>query len=278
MPPRAKREPAMPRQDETAREAAAAPAGDLQVLTRSAQILRHLGQTRVPLRAAEIAPVVGLTRTTAHRYLTSLEAEGFLSRDQDGGYGLGPLLVELGAVAMSGQRVIDVADEFLERLGAMVQQTVVLSLWGGIGPVVAMEQVPPHQLVKISIQVGNRLPLESAQGLVFLAFMGGRRDQLLAQLTPGERTEIVNQLDDVVVTGLAINDRVTDGIRAIAAPVWDASGRICATLALVGTIHVLPADPESTAAMSLLDTARRLSAALGLTGAPPPRVSNGAAG
>jgi DNA-binding IclR family transcriptional regulator len=190
------------------------------------------------------------------------------------------LLVELGAVAMSGQRVIDVADEFLERLSAMVQQTVVLSLWGGIGPVVAVEHVPPHQLVKISIQVGNRLPLESAQGLVFLAFMadGGRRDQLLAQLTPGERTEIVGQLEDVVATGLAINDRVTDGIRAIAAPVRDASGRICATLALVGTIHVLPADPESTAAMSLLDTARRLSVALGLTGAPPLRASNGATG
>jgi len=83
---------------------AASGAGDIQVIARSAQLLRLFSTTQRSLRVSDVGPESGLQRTTVHRYLSSMANAGLLERDNDGGYRLGPLLVQLGTVAPGDRR------------------------------------------------------------------------------------------------------------------------------------------------------------------------------
>ncbi|WP_297009513.1 helix-turn-helix domain-containing protein, partial [uncultured Corynebacterium sp.] len=69
-----------------------------QVVTRVADILRVVSQM-MPDGAGtrEIATLVGLTRPTAHRLLTSLTNQGLVDRDSDSGrWMLGPEIFLMG--------------------------------------------------------------------------------------------------------------------------------------------------------------------------------------
>lgn len=245
--------------------------GDIQVIARCAQILRLFSTTQRSLRVANVAAELDLQRTTVHRYLGSMANADLLERDGDGSYRLGPLLVQLGTVALRGLRVLEVADPYVRRLANDANETAVLAVWGGMGPVVARVHEADARTVNIVVRVGSPLPLEAAQSQVFLAFF---RDQaaahrLLSQLPEGQRREIEARLDAVRRDGYLVSSEVVQGIRAIAAPVFDGHGDICATVALVGTVTGIPEAPNSGMVLALVKTAARLSRELGYRGPLP---------
>jgi DNA-binding IclR family transcriptional regulator len=164
---------------------------------------------------------------------------------------LGPRIVELAATALAGLRILRIAGPHMERLSDKVNETVVLSIWDGQSPVVVRVDDSSDRLVRIDVRTGTRLPrATSAQGKVFLAF-GPDANELDAP----EREEIVR-------TRVAINSEVDDGIRAIAAPIFQ-EREITAAMAVVGTINSLPEEPDSKIAAHLRATAEALSAELG---------------
>lgn len=247
--------------------AADAVSSDIQVIGRCAQILRLFTMPGRALRVADVADV-GLQRSTAHRYLSSLANTGFLERTADGGYRTGPLLVQLGTVALGGLRVLEVSGPYLQRLAEEAHETVVLAVWGGLGPVVAQVYEDLDKLVNISVRVGSALPLDAAQAQVFLAFLSDRStvSRLLAQLPPSGRRQREISVDRVRRDGLCISSRVIDGIRAVAVPVFDDGGAICATVAIVGTVSSVPEDPRAGVVQALVGTAGALSQQMGHTG------------
>lgn len=245
--------------------------GDIQVIGRCGHLLRLFSTTQASLRVADVEAALGLQRTTAHRYLTSMANAGFLEREDDGSFALGPLLVQLGTVALRGQRVLELAGPYMQQLADDADATVVLSLWGGLGAVVARMCEASDRLVNISIRVGSPLPLEAAQTRVFLAFLGDPmvEQRLLAQLPDARRREITEQLEDVRREGYIVSDEVVRGIRAIAAPVIDGHGEVCATLAIICMVGGMPERPPSRLVVALMRTAERLSRQLGYADEPP---------
>ncbi|MGH3729106.1 MAG: IclR family transcriptional regulator [Micromonosporaceae bacterium] len=245
--------------------------GDIQVIARCAQILRLFSTTQRTLRIADVASELDLQRTTVHRYLTSMANADLLERDADGCYRLGPLQVQLGTVALRGLRVLEIADPYVQRLANDANETAVLAVWGGLGPVVARVHESDARTVNIVVRVGSPLPLEAAQSQVFLAFLKdpGNAQRLLSQLPDGRRGEIQANLELVRRDGCLVSSEVVQGIRAIAAPVFDGHGDICATVALVGTVSGIPDAPDSGMALALLHTAARLSHELGYSGRLP---------
>ncbi|MDO9396361.1 MAG: helix-turn-helix domain-containing protein, partial [Herbiconiux sp.] len=91
-------------------------AGNLQVVARTAQILRMFDAQRAELRINDVADELEVGRTSAHRYLQSMAVEGMLQRVGDGSYRLGPLLTGLGATMLSNTRAVEIADPFLRQL------------------------------------------------------------------------------------------------------------------------------------------------------------------
>jgi len=115
--------------------AAGQPAGDIQVIARCAQLLRLFSTSQRSLRVSDVGAEIGLQRTTVHRYLSSMANAGFLERDSEGFYSLGPLLVQLGTVALRGLRVLEIGGPCLQQLADEADETAVIAVWGGLGPV-----------------------------------------------------------------------------------------------------------------------------------------------
>ena len=241
---------------------------DIQVVGRCAGILRLFSPARTSVRSSDLESSLGMQRTTAHRYLTSLSGAGFLERNEDGSYALGPLLARVGTIALDSRRVLDVADSFLRRLTSDVHETTVLSLWGGLGPVVAHVVEDMERPVHIQVRVGTPLPGDSAQGKVFLAFLQDRAtlDRATAHL-PAEMTgQLAKELERIRSSGLSVNTNVARGLRTIAAPVFDRRGRINAAMGVVGTTSSIPDDLDSGMTKALEQAARDLSRQLGWQG------------
>ena len=215
-----------------------------QSVERAARLLSLFTVEEPELSLAELTARLGTSKATAHRYATALRRAGLL-RASPGGYTLGPRIVELAATALAGLRIVKVAGAYLERLVAEVNETAVLSIWDGEAPVVVRVDDNTDRLVRINVRTGSRLPLDSAQGKVFLAY-----------LVPDDDP------DDVRTRGFAFNERIVEGIAALAAPVFQGD-EIVATMALVGTSAAVAPDPGSPFVTRLRQTAAALSAELG---------------
>jgi DNA-binding IclR family transcriptional regulator len=247
------------------------PAGDIQVVARCAQVLRLFSTTQRSLRIADVAAELELQRSTVHRYLSSMTKAGFLERDDDGLYRLGPLLVQLGTIALRGLRVLETAEPHMQALTHEFDETAVIAVWGGLGPVVARVQEPVDRLVNISVRVGSQLPIEAAQTQVFLAFNSDRsvEQRLLSQLPELRRRRVTEQIAAVRREGYIVSSEVIQGIRALAVPVFDSQGAVCATLAVIGTVSGIADPPPATLVLALLRTAESMSRELGFLGPLP---------
>jgi DNA-binding IclR family transcriptional regulator len=217
-----------------------------QSVERAARLLGLFSIEEPALSLAEITVRLGTSKATTHRYATALRRAGLL-RYSNGLFTLGPRVVELAASALAGLRVVEVAGPFLARLVAETNETAVLSVWDGDSPVVVRIDDNVDRLVQIRVPNGARLPLDSAQGKVFRAFLGESAD---------------DELDEVRANGVAFNTRVVEGIAALAAPVFQGE-EIVATIALVGTVAAITDDLDSHLARRLRDAAQSLSAELG---------------
>src|SRR5829696_1968150 len=142
-----------------------------QSVQRAAQLLEMFTVERPALSLGEITERLEVSKPTAHRYASALRDAGLL-RQAEGSYTLGPRVVELASAALAGLEVIEVAAPHLARLGAETSQSAVLSVWDGEAPVVVrVHDAAAGRIVRIVVNTGSRLPNESAQGIVFRAFI-----------------------------------------------------------------------------------------------------------
>lgn len=239
-------------------------ASTIQVIDRLGRVLEVFATHGHRMRVRELASLLHLRRSTAHRYLLSLSRAGFLRSEGDGVYALGSLLIQLGAAAAGGTQIVELADNYLSQLAEEAQETAVLTLWSENCPVVVRVHEPESKLVQLHIRLGAMLPLDSAQGHLYLAFLPDRQrvQQLLSQFPEGQRREFARGMADARRNGVFVNSRVAEGIRAVAAPVFDHE-LIAGTIAFVGTLSSVSAEPDSGLAQALKSAAQRLSHELG---------------
>lgn len=250
--------------DSTSTPSASSEPGEIQAVSRAAQILSLFGPDDPDLSSTDIADRLGFNRTTAYRYCTSLVTAGLLERGVDAGrYIPGRLLLQLGAFAIGRRRVVNLAPRHLQALSREAGATAVLSLWGSSGPIVTRTEEFSSSVVVVSVRVGGHLPVNTAQCKVFLAFL---QDQLamtrfVANLPQAQRDQLVADVAQVRAAGHC-SASSTPGVVALAAPVFDEYG-ICATLAVVGTDNVLSSAGDALELDVLVATARELTKELG---------------
>ena len=185
----------------------------IQSVERAARILGFFTPTQPRLTLAEITARLDVSRATAHRYVVALRGVNLIRYDPaSASYTLGPQILTLGAVALAGLPVLEVARSHMEHLMRELDQTVVLSVWDGEAPIIAQVADATQRLVRISIRTGARLPVyESAQGKLFCAFLNEGE-------APPIPDDLRSELDSIRGDGLSIGSDVTAGIRAVATP------------------------------------------------------------
>lgn len=112
---------------------------------------------------ADSARDCDLAPSTALRLLRTLEASGFVSRDDERGmYRPGARLIQLGAAALSDQSLIDLAAPTMEKLVAETGESVYLSVEGHAGSALYIGIVEGTHSVRHTSWVGRTVPLDTS--------------------------------------------------------------------------------------------------------------------
>jgi len=235
---------------------------DIQAVQRVGQICALFGPHTSELTAADVADRLGLNRTTAYRYCTSLVSAGILERGhRRGTFVLGGLMLQLGMHALQ-RRVIKIAPRYLAELTLAVRTTTVAAVWGARGPVVALVNEDLSRTVVVTVHTGTLLDVDSAQLRVFLACQDEHAfEQATEGVSDAKRAELEAGVFMARRNGYSIVSH-SDGLFAAAAPVFDEYG-ICATIALLGADQMADLSSGSPTLTKLVDTAAALSDELG---------------
>jgi IclR family pca regulon transcriptional regulator len=230
---------------------------------RAATILGAFTVARPKLTLNELTARLGTSKPTAHRYTKALRAANLVRFDErEGVYTLGPQVLTLAAAARAGLPIIDSAGPIMETLVRELNETVVLSVWDGDGPVVVRVDDNTDRTIRISVRTGVRLPLlTSAQGRVFCAHLHHDEVPRLAGALRKD-PQLAAELETIRKTGISVNTPVENGVRTIAAPVLQ-DRNIVAAMAIVGTTASISDRSGSEAAKALLTASHQLSKSLG---------------
>ncbi len=213
-------------------------------LQRGLRMLQLLSQAGKGLPASEIAKLSNLPVSTVHRFLINLEVGGFLSKDELNNYHLGVACVSLGQSAREQLDIRKVSLVHLEQLNRSTRETVHLTVRHKF-TAVYIEKLDSPEPLRIHSRIGASVPLYcTAVGKVMLAYMDGKeQEQIVNQLelrrftenTVGSIQELRAQLAKVKKDGFACDlEEHEPHIRCIAAPIWDYSGAVNASLSVTG--------------------------------------------
>ena len=228
------------------------PAGNVssrvQSVARAVDLLRAVaGAAGSDASVASLAKQAGLNRATAWRILTTLEAQGMVTRDgHNGWYAIGPTFDELAALGGGQERLLDRAQPVLERLSLETGEVACLGLVDGDTVSYAAEAMPA--MLEEQSWLGEPAALHaSSVGKAFLASLDlARLDEVLSALpltrfTASTITDLDVLREDLVGTrrrGYAVcRGELEDGAWGVAAPVLGAHRRPVAVLCLWGPDH-----------------------------------------
>jgi IclR family acetate operon transcriptional repressor len=241
----------------------------LSSVDNALRLLQLVGEHQA-LRVAEVADMLGVARSTAHRLLTALRQRDFLIQDRpNGAYRPGPALTAIGLAAISRIDIRRIARPVLDELRNQTTETVTLAVLEG-QHVRFIDSVESAR----SVRVGNRT------GVVRLAHASAVGKAILAALPPGQlahqypgeilpeatattithKDELIAELAEIQRQGYALNwGESSDGISAIAVALCDPAGYPIAGLGIAAPASRIDSVESMRAfAPHLEDAARRI--------------------
>ena len=204
------------------------------VVGKVIQILEQLGQAPGGLLLREIAARTEINKSTAYRFLAHLESVGYVFRDSDGYYMVGPSLAKLGACATSQATLSRASASILERLRATTGETVNLAVLDR-AEIVYVSAFESQHTVRMVSELGMRRPLYcTALGKAILAYLPAEQ---LGKVLPALRferftpqticsvEELKKDLVKVHRRGYALdNEEAVQGARCVAVPILSRDG------------------------------------------------------
>jgi IclR family transcriptional regulator, KDG regulon repressor len=240
-------------------------------LERALAILEFVAHKSGGLTNAEISGHFKMATSTSSYILRRLEREGYLRRDPENGrYEMGLKIVALSHGALRDMGLRRIAEPILHRLSAETRISAIIGVLER-GRVMIVDKVEKPDLAKIDMDIGVRYPAHStALGKVLLAHLP--QHQLLSLFdhygltktspkTIDSRDRLMAELQVVQKQGYATSDgELFLGIRAVAAPIFDAHGEVSAAVSSTGvTLSV----EEMAVINSVKSAAREISRCFG---------------
>ena len=200
---------------------------------------------KVELGVGEISRILKMHKSTVHRFLHSMEKIGVVEKnDETGKYKLGLKLYELGNSISLKKMMVDRARIYLEDLHWYLNETVHFATLKN-GEVIYLDKIIADRTFVIISEVGKRLPAHcTGLGKAMLAFLPKEdveriiREKGLKKFTKNTITskkKLFEELKIIRERGYAIdNEEIEDGLRCIAAPIFNAEGNVIAAVSISG--------------------------------------------
>lgn len=244
-------------------------------IVNAVALLRVIAALGRPATLSEIAAAAGMSTPRTHRYLLGLANTRLIDHCPiRGRYDLGPEIVELGVAALGRVDAVRFASEALVPLTEETGLAALITVWGTNGPtVIRCEQAQLHSAVRVR-EGRNLSMLSSASGRVFLAYLP---DTMVAPFVERELKDRRRQ-DPPGSAGKSLDAMRAEvrrheiargigeenpSIAALAAPVFDANGRLALCIGLVSAVGGFDTSYKGVAASTLRRAAAELSRRLG---------------
>jgi IclR family pca regulon transcriptional regulator len=257
-----------------------------QSLERGLAILSTFTATRPLLGVTELAREVGLSRSSAHRYIATLAKLGYLEQEASTRrYRLGPRVVDLGFSAINSMELRQLAAPDLQALSDSTGRTVNMAVLDG-ADIVYIERCRSasqgQREIDLNLHVGSRLPAYcTSMGKVLLAGLpDGELDARIDRIdfqrrgpnTITARSALRKELALVRERGLAVNnEELAHGLRSIAAPLRGQGGEVVAAINLAAHRSLVSMEDLTVRlAPALQATARGISTRIGFRADVPP--------
>jgi IclR family KDG regulon transcriptional repressor len=208
-------------------------------------ILDCFNLERPILGVGDISGLTGYTKSTVSRLLTTLQRHGCVERA--GGHGKYQLGYRINLWANMGARqnnLINIARPVMENLRDQCGEEIALYVIEGDRRVCVDRVESLHEIAKVG-PVGTYYPLHAgASGKVLLAYLpedrrsaitGKGRLEKYTSLTITDYKKLEKDLDAIRHKGYAVSrgEREPDAF-SVTAPVWDAGGRVVASISISG--------------------------------------------
>ncbi len=249
-----------------------------QSLERGLAILECFTPEHPVLGIADIADRLGMSRSTTHRYVTTLVALGYLEQGAKRKYRLGLRVTDLGMSALNSTGLREHAHADLSELAHRAGYTTSLAVLDG-GEIIYVDRAQGirrrQRVGSVDPGPGSTLPAYcTAIGKVLLAYLPEyERRELLASVmlerrgpnTITSKSKLREELAQVLDEGFAVEDQeLADGRIAIAAPVLNEANEVAAAIDMSAQAPGIALEElASGLGPHLISTADRISARLG---------------
>ncbi len=240
-------------------------------------ILNCFSAQQPVLGIAKLADELNMSRSTTHRYASTLVALGYLEQDHARRYRLAPRVADMGMSVLDSMALRGKAREHLRELREQTGRTVSLAVLDGtqIRYVDRLRGWRRGQhAVDLDLGAGARMPAHcTAMGKVLLACLPEReREETVGalELTRRGPNSITSkralraELQQVHEDGVAIGDEeLGPGVRTIAAPIIGPDGEVIAAIGIpVPTDAFSSQELRKALGPAVIAAAKRISAEL----------------
>jgi IclR family transcriptional regulator, acetate operon repressor len=250
--------------------------GAVQSVERALRLLEVLGADEEGYRLTDLAVQTGLSPSTVHRLLATLESRRFVQFDQsDGMWHVGRQAFAVGSAFVRQRNFVAPSLPFLRQLRDQTRETANIGVVDD-GEVVTLAQVESREIMRAISPVGGRAPIiASGMGKAILATYPeadvdatiSRRG--LRRVTPNTFTradDLKADLRKIQLQGYALDDEeFVLGLRCVAASVYNQQGEALCAISISGlTSRVTPSRIPELGKL-VFQTANALTSALGGT-------------
>ncbi len=241
--------------------------GGVQSVERALSLLEKLAAQDEGMRLSDLATEVGLTVSTVHRLLTTLEQRGFAHADPTSKrWHVGRSAFAVGAAFVRQRHFVAPALPYLRRLRDATRETANLGILED-GEVLTLSQVESREITRAISPPGGRVPmLNSGMGKAMLAtwedaaidgFLAAHRFERKTPRSLGDRAAVLAEIADIRARGYAVDDEeYVPGLRCVAAAVLGPQGEAVCALSVSGLAARMTAD-------RVAETGRRIIALAG---------------
>lgn len=193
----------------------------------------------------EISRLIGISRSTAFRFMVTLESRGFVTKTPYGKYRLGLNLFSLGMLAYNRMELVSLLHPHLARIAEQSGETCHLSILDDGVHVRFIDKALGSAQLKMDTALGYRhYAHNTAGGKAILAFQSEQQvNQYLRKASFEAVTSnsipdagaLLAYLDQVRTDGYACDNEESElGLTCFARPLLDATGRAYAAVSISG--------------------------------------------
>lgn len=244
----------------------------IKSVVKALEVLELL--SKEPLTAKEISDKLGINKSTLHRFLYTLESQYYIEQNSLNEYRLSQKMIQMGMSAQNNIHLSQIIRPYLLDLSKEFGESAILAGFDQHG-VFYMDKAESPHAVRIVIEPGKRAPGHCvASGKLFLSHLSAEElTQYVAkhplraytENTITEMASLKQELEQIRQRSYAVDyEEYEVGLKGLAAPIYNYSGKMVAALCVAGISMRIPDDKVQSISQVLNEMAQTISIQLGV--------------